>query len=158
MYTKSHTLHQLHTPPSTSLIPNTWLTIPFISLHHRDYRNSRYLTTMKFDHVPPRQTSFIPTHTPIQIQHPHNSNPNAIVSNTFIKNLMTARYRLTVTKQRNIYLNIKTLYPYLISEQTTHDGRMCTLLFSGMNDTYTVINVLYEYQRGLDPKQNIVLR
>ena len=68
------------------------------------------------------------------------------------QNATTTRYHLAVTKKSHIHLNIKTLHPLLISHQTSYDERLHTLILDGENNTYTVIIVLYAYQRCFSPK------
>ena len=62
---------------------------------------------------------------------------NDVVTNTLIKNTMSAGYHLLVTKHSHIYLNIKILQLHRLSHQTSYDGRLQKLLSTERTYTYS---------------------
>lgn len=71
------------------------------------------------------------------------SHSNNITTRTLIKYAMNADHPFTVTKQRQICINLQSLHLHLISYLTVYDESQFTRPFKEANDKHIVIIALY---------------
>ena len=57
-------------------------------------------------------------------------------------------YNVYLNAHSHIYIRQTTLLPRLVSQRSSHGGRLHSLLFHGADDGHTAVLALYAFQRG----------